>query len=53
VGLMDQFKSGVQNSDEPLMTRRLDGSTKESLAASIRMMPDEERGCPLNSRRKE
>jgi hypothetical protein len=44
VGLMDQFKSGVQNSDEPLMTRRLDGSTKESLAASIRMMPDEERG---------
>jgi hypothetical protein len=41
---MDQFKSGVQNSDEPLMTRRLDGSTKESLAASIRMMPDEERG---------
>jgi hypothetical protein len=41
---MDQLKSGVRSSDEPLATRRLDGSTKESLAASIRMMPDEERG---------
>jgi hypothetical protein len=44
MGLMDQLKSGVRSPDEPLPTRRLDGSTKESLAASIRMIPDEECG---------
>jgi len=44
VGLMDQFKSFFQRSDEPLATRRLDGRSKELLAASIKMIPYEECG---------
>jgi hypothetical protein len=44
MGLMDQLKSGVRSRDEPLAIRRLDGSTKESLRTSIRMMPYEECG---------
>ena len=41
---MDQLKSLFQRADEPLATRRLDGRSKELLAASIKMMPYEERG---------
>ena len=44
VGLMDQLKSLFRGSDEPPATRRLDGRSKELLAASIKMIPYEERG---------
>ena len=44
VGLMDQLKSPFRGSDEPPATRRLDGRSKELLAASIKMIPCEERG---------
>src|SRR5271169_4926332 len=42
--LLEELKSLFHRSDEPLATRRLDGRSKELLAASIRMMPCEERG---------
>jgi len=41
---MDQLKSFIWTTDEPQPTRRLDGRTKELLAASIKMIPYEERG---------
>jgi hypothetical protein len=45
MSLLEQLKSLFHRSDdEPWATRRLDGSSKELLAASIRMMPCEERG---------
>ena len=44
MGLMDQLKSLFRRSDEPPATRRLDGRSKELLAASIKMIPYEERG---------
>ena len=44
VGLIAQLKSLVRGSDEPPVTRRLDGRSKELLAASIKMIPYEERG---------
>ena len=44
MGLMDQLKLLVRGSDEPPATRRLDGRSKELLAASIKMIPYEERG---------
>ena len=44
MGLMDQLKSLFRRSNEPWATRRLDGRSKELLAASIKMLPYEERG---------
>ena len=45
VSLLEQLKSLFHRSDdEPSATRRLDGSSKELLAASIRMTPYEESG---------
>lgn len=44
VSVLDQLQSLFHRSDEPSATRRLDGRSKELLAASIRMMPCEERG---------
>ena len=41
---MDRLKSLFRRSDEPSATCRLDGRSKELLAASIKMMPYEERG---------
>jgi hypothetical protein len=44
VGLMDQLKSLFHGTNEPPATRRLDGSSKELLAISIKKIPYEERG---------
>ena len=44
MGLMDQLKSFIWTTDESPQTRRLDGRSKELLAASIKMIPYEERG---------
>jgi hypothetical protein len=45
VSLLEQLKSLFHSlDDEPSATRRLYGSSKELLAASIRKMPCEERG---------
>jgi len=44
VSLLDQLKSLFHRSDEPSATRRLDGRSKELLAASIKMIPYEECG---------
>jgi len=44
VGLIGRLKSLFETSDEPSATRRLDGKSKELLAASIKMLPDGERG---------
>jgi hypothetical protein len=44
VGLMEQLKSLLPRSNEPPATRRLDGSSKELLAISIKKIPYEERG---------
>jgi len=41
---MDRLKSLFQRPDEPPAPRRLDGSTKASLATSIKMIPYEECG---------
>ena len=41
---MHQLKSLFWRSDEPSATRRLDGRSKELLAASLKMMTCEERG---------
>ena len=41
---MDQLKSFIWTTDESPPTRRLDGGSKELLAASIKMIPYEERG---------
>jgi hypothetical protein len=44
VSWVEQLKSLFRRSDEPSATRRLDGRSKELLAASIKMLPYEERG---------
>jgi hypothetical protein len=44
VSLLDQLKSLFHRSHEPSATRRLDGRSKELLAASIKMIPYEECG---------
>jgi hypothetical protein len=44
VSLLDQLKSLFHRSDEPPAPRRLDCRSKEVLAASIKMIPQEERG---------
>ena len=44
MSLLDQLKSLFHRSDEPSATRRLDGKSKELLAASIKMIPYEECG---------